>query len=838
MSPVAHVRQVEIGIITIKEEENEAVLKRFPAQELLSSPETKRLYALGVLRQSDGRMVKYAVIRCEGQGNTTSLEATRDMLVDVAPQVILVVGIAGAAPGKDVTLGDVAVSASVVDMSLEEVRVDGSRRFDAQTQSSTKAAAQVVSNLVAFRTRLGDWNSEANLGSKPQAPEAATEVAVDSAFAGDVRKSLAMLSPPRPPAAKNVKMVASDRLIKNPELVALWQNSLRSVTAFEMESAGVYKAANERAHVYSIRGISDIVGLPRNEQWTRYACSVAAEFAHAFVWSGVVSLAGSTVDSSSAPPTGGGTPVARALRNVVAFGDTDVFAFPLEQEVFKSDMDLAMRVVARLDREFDEVIKRSPPANESSLVPAGYSGFRWATQIDPVWNVYFLSCVMQLGAEIETSRLSPSRSIVFSYRYSENEADHLLFRRDVGWPEFIEACIARAKKRNFVLRCDVADFYHQISHQRLREALARACKNIALVDRVMSLLKAFSPSGFGLPVGGPAARLLAEVYLNRADHLLSERHEFCRFADDYVFFVDSEEQAHSLHLEFSQMLMRDEGLSLQKLKTRVQRSADYARSVSELVRPEQVEGSVQEEGANEARQFLSIRLRYDPYSESADTDYAELQKQVAQFDVVGMLSRELAKSRIHDALTRRLIKVLGYLDPPVREQAVLSLYGNLRVLAPVLTSVLQATRSLFPGLSQSARDTILGKLYEGLDSGHYLFQPAVVASYAVRLLAIQQSDSVASLLSRLFDSRKDSILRRDIILLNVDWRRNNWISSLKGEFQRLPSWERRALVLGSFILGEEGVAWRRTHEAVFDHVEQLFVEWAETFSGNLPVLLK
>jgi nucleoside phosphorylase len=45
-----------------------------------------------------------------------------------------------------------------------------------------------------------------------------------------------------------------------------------------MESAGVYRAAHHLP-ILAIRGISDIVGLRRDEAWTKYACETAAAFA-------------------------------------------------------------------------------------------------------------------------------------------------------------------------------------------------------------------------------------------------------------------------------------------------------------------------------------------------------------------------------------------------------------------------------------------------------------------------------------------------------------------------------------------------------------------------------
>jgi len=57
-----------------------------------------------------------------------------------------------------------------------------------------------------------------------------------------------------------------------------------------MELGGVFFAARQIDREYpvlAIRGISDIVGFKREEQWTKYACATAAAFAYALVSAGV-----------------------------------------------------------------------------------------------------------------------------------------------------------------------------------------------------------------------------------------------------------------------------------------------------------------------------------------------------------------------------------------------------------------------------------------------------------------------------------------------------------------------------------------------------------------------
>ena len=81
-------------------------------------------------------------------------------------------------------------------------------------------------------------------------------------------------------------IISTDALVKDVPLVKQWKTLLRNALAIEMESAGAHNAARTRAKTYAllpIRGISDIVGLKKQEGWVQHACQVAAECALAFI---------------------------------------------------------------------------------------------------------------------------------------------------------------------------------------------------------------------------------------------------------------------------------------------------------------------------------------------------------------------------------------------------------------------------------------------------------------------------------------------------------------------------------------------------------------------------
>jgi len=162
---------------------------------------------------------------------------------------------------------------------------------------------------------------------------------------------------------------------------------------------------------------------------------------------------------------------------------------------------------------------------------------------------------------------------------------------------------------------------------------------------------------YGLPVGGPAARLLSELLLNRVDRLLvGQKIQFRRFVDDYVIFANSREEAQSALIRLTQFLLTNEGLSLQKAKTRIMSSSEFL-ATSDLA--EAPEGETPEDA--KARTFRRLRIHYDPYSPTREEDYEALVAELNRFDIVGMLGRELAKSPIDEGLTRRLVAAVRHL---------------------------------------------------------------------------------------------------------------------------------------------------------------------------------
>jgi nucleoside phosphorylase len=109
---------IDIGILTIREDEFRAVLNAFPDDHGIYKGR-HREYTLRTADAGQGARYRLAILRQIEQGNGEAQEAARDLFDDLQPSLFLVVGVAGGLPSEDISLGDVVVSTRVLDFSIE-----------------------------------------------------------------------------------------------------------------------------------------------------------------------------------------------------------------------------------------------------------------------------------------------------------------------------------------------------------------------------------------------------------------------------------------------------------------------------------------------------------------------------------------------------------------------------------------------------------------------------------------------------------------------------------------------------------------------------------------------
>src|SRR5215469_3890365 len=99
--------KVDIAIMTVLEDEFRAVRRRFKTERRRISD--GRTYLIGEVK-TEKQTYTIAIKRCIEQANDVSQRLAHQMIHDLDPRLILVVGIAGGVPHDEFTLGDVVVS--------------------------------------------------------------------------------------------------------------------------------------------------------------------------------------------------------------------------------------------------------------------------------------------------------------------------------------------------------------------------------------------------------------------------------------------------------------------------------------------------------------------------------------------------------------------------------------------------------------------------------------------------------------------------------------------------------------------------------------------------------
>lgn len=280
--------KVDFGIITIREDEFQAVLDRLPTEETVVG---RQRYAISKLRTISDDEYLIASVRCLEQGTNQAQEVARTLIDELDPQWILIVGIAGSVPDFEYTIGDVLLASRLHDYSVSAL-IEGTN--GEVTQEFTDMGGpmhQDVQSLLAFLPAIptnGWWQADSVSVPRPDLKLGKDYFYGDDEWSNKVKACLKRYAGKKSirnhPKAFAGSVVSSGILLKDTQTAKSWLKSSRDIKGIEMELAGVYRAAaRDQKPVLAIRGISDIVGYKRSPEWTSYACNTAAAYMEALL---------------------------------------------------------------------------------------------------------------------------------------------------------------------------------------------------------------------------------------------------------------------------------------------------------------------------------------------------------------------------------------------------------------------------------------------------------------------------------------------------------------------------------------------------------------------------
>ena len=288
---------IDAAIVTVRPDEFDAVLVRLPGAKQLTGG--RNIYELATVTTPEGDL-QVVVCRCPEQGTSKAQTVVRNLIEDLEPLWIFLVGIAGGFPDSDFTLGDVVVASRVHDFSVTAALEGKLPELDVRGGPMHRDVQMLVAHLPAQEKRILVWSSESALRvSRPK--ERILRKPVPEMLYGPndwkkkVHESLyAQLggkTPRKQPKLWIAPNGSANTLLKDATLAKHWRGAARSAATVEMELIGAYEAVHDsggNCRLVSIRGVSDVVGYKRQPGWTGYACHSAASFADALLRSGIL----------------------------------------------------------------------------------------------------------------------------------------------------------------------------------------------------------------------------------------------------------------------------------------------------------------------------------------------------------------------------------------------------------------------------------------------------------------------------------------------------------------------------------------------------------------------
>lgn len=337
---------------------------------------------------------------------------------------------------------------------------------------------------------------------------------------------------------------------------------------------------------------------------------------------------------------------------------------------------------------------------------------------------------------------------------------------------------------------------------------------------------------FGLPVGGQASRVLSEILLSFVDRTLKVGGiKFRRYVDDFVLFADSQRHAYEA-LGVLAHALGDLGLSLNRSKTNVLTSKHYKDYVETQISASD----------GDARKLKEIDLHFDPYSDSAISDYEGLKQTVEQIDLARLIALELDKGQPDSFIVKQVGRSLALLKPENALGIAASLLDQRNIHA-FRASWSTIMRGISHVRTNSAHVAIHDQLDELLDlvpkKAPHLIRIDTNVLYFLRTLRFKKSQERAAFVLATFNSTRSSTIRRACIDCWRQWKDRDRFVSLRNVWTSLAPGEQRMLWLAAPAFGDDGIEFRkqvrRTVKNLWglglslskDPFVDLFLKWSE-----------
>lgn len=458
--------------------------------------------------------------------------------------------------------------------------------------------------------------------------------------------------------------------------------------------------------------------------------------------------------------------------------DGDMFPKIPEIGAISTNIDDFINLVAGKD-----LSQFSPYASRRFIVPKDEISYRQATQLDPQDSIILTSIIYQYGANIENLRLG--KDIVFSYRLSP-DINQGLYSMKNAWNEFWISAYKKSKQFEYVLYCDIADFYNQIYHHVVENQLINASFPNQVIKWIDNLLKSTTANvSRGIPVGPHPIHLLAEATMIPIDNsIISQGLTFTRYADDILIFCDNENSAHTALAKIASILDRQQRLMLQRHKTKIHKSDEFKKLCLSMIEDRPVNA--------EEKNMLRLIRKYsggNPYSTVSFNDISKEDWASFSEEMINKIIYEyINKPEVDYIRLRWFYRRLTQIGHPGAIEVSLNEISRLRPCFANICAYLASVQSIEPEQWKN----IGSKLLELLDTE----EVQNTEYFRLSILSLFTRNSYINhfaILANKYNS-SEPLARREIVLSATQNSAYDWLREQKENYQNMDPWQKMAFI--------------------------------------------
>ena len=274
-----------------------------------------------------------------------------------------------------------------------------------------------------------------------------------------------------------------------------------------------------------------------------------------------------------------------------------------------------------------------------------------------------------------------------------------------------------------------------------------------------------------------------------------------RYVDDFTLICASQQDSYEAISALSHALA-DYGLSLNRSKTTILSGKHYADYVAAQLG----------DGDEASLALRELDLHFDPYSDTAQVEYAQLKRSFEKIDISFLLDLERDKSQPDSFILAQIGRALKFQEPTVAAQLCATLL-NPKNLDSFRGSWSKIMRGIYSVRSNDEFEAVFAGIDAHLDiitvEAAHLLKPEANMLHFLRAIRFARTEVRGEFVRRVYGQTSSQSVKRACIDCWRHWGDRSAFTRLRNNWQNLGADEQRMLWLAADKFGDEGNHFRK-----------------------------